>query len=118
MQTLLIALAVVLMGVILALLVWLINNQMAERRELSAQAAGLSSLQKQIEDVRVAQEKTSSGLQQSLQTGQDRLFGSLKHSQEVITRLNSQIGQLQGASQQMVALGSGTWTMMMATFLR
>ena len=106
MQTLLIPLAIVLMMVILALLIWLINNHLAERRELAGQAAGLSSLQTQIEAVRMAQEKTSSGLQKSLETGQDRLFGSLKQSQEVMGRLNSQIGQLQGASQQMVALGS------------
>ena len=106
MQTLMISLAVVLMVVILALLIWLINNHIAGRRELSGQATGLSLLQQQMEAVRAAQEKTSSGLQQSLQAGQDRLFGSLKHSHEVMARLNSQIGQLQGASQQMVALGS------------
>jgi len=106
MPTLLIALVVVLMIVILVLLIWLIANHTAARRELSGQATGLSLLQQQMEAIRVAQEKTSSGLQQSLQTGQDRLFGSLKHSHEVMARLNSQIGQLQGASQQMVALGT------------
>ena len=106
MLTLMISLAVVLMVVILALLIWLINNHMAGRRELSGQATGLTLLQQQMEAVRVAQEKTSTGLHQSLQTGQDRLFGSLKQSHDVMARLNSQIGQLQGASQQMVALGS------------
>ena len=73
MQTLMISLAVVLMVVILALLIWLINNHIAGRRELSGQATGLSLLQQQMEAVRAAQEKTSSGLQQSLQAGQDRL---------------------------------------------
>jgi DNA recombination protein RmuC len=106
MEALIVRVAVVLMVIILALLIWLINNHMAARRELSGQATGLTLLQKQMEAVRVAQDKTSSGLQQSLQNGQDRLFGSLKHSQEVMARLNSQIGQLQGASQQMVALGA------------
>jgi DNA recombination protein RmuC len=106
MQTLMISLAVVLMVVILALLIWLINNHMAGRRELSGQAAGVALLQQQMEAVRVAQEKTASGLHQSLQAGQDRLFGGLKQSHDVMARLNSQIGQLQGASQQMVALGS------------
>ncbi len=106
MPTLMISLVVVLMVVILALLIWLISNHVAVRREFSGQATGLSLLQQQMEAIRVAQEKTSSGLQQSLQMGQDRLFGSLKHSHEVMARLNSQIGQLQGASQQMVALGT------------
>jgi DNA recombination protein RmuC len=106
MQTLMNSLVVVLMVVILALLIWLISNHVAARREFSGQATGLSMLQQQMEAIRVAQEKTSSGLQQSLQTGQDRLFGSLKHSHEVMARLNSQIGQLQGSSQQMVALGT------------
>ena len=105
-QTLMISLVAVLMVAILALLIWLIGNHVAARRELSGQATGLSLLQQQMEAIRVAQEKTSSGLQQSLQSGQDRLFGSLKHSHEVMARLNSQIGQLQGASQQMVALGT------------
>lgn len=106
MQTLMISLVVVLMVLVLALLIWLSINHMAGRRELSGQATGLSLLQQQMEAIRVAQEKTSSGLHQSLQMGQDRLFGSLKHSHEVMGRLNSQIGQLQGASQQMVALGT------------
>jgi DNA recombination protein RmuC len=106
MQTLMISMAVILMVVILALLIWLINNQMAARREFSGQGAGLALLQQQLEAVRTAQEKTSTGLHQSLQTGQDRLFGSLKQSHDVMARLNSQIGRLQGASQQMVALGS------------
>ena len=48
MPTLLIALVVVLMIVIMGLLIWLLNNHMAARTELSGQATGLSVLQQQM----------------------------------------------------------------------
>lgn len=106
MEFVLIGVVIVLTAAVLVLLVRLMKDQSEATREMSGQAMGLSLLQQQIESIRRAQDKTSEGLQQSLQQGQDRLFGGLKHSHEVMTRLNNQIGQLMGASQQMVALGA------------
>ncbi len=91
---------------ILGLLVWLIIANSAGRREIAGQAANIGLLQQQLEALRAAQDKTSENLQKSLQTGQQSLSQNLQSSQQVLGRLNSQIGELQGTNKQMLLLGT------------
>ncbi|MHC4889250.1 MAG: DNA recombination protein RmuC, partial [Planctomycetota bacterium] len=65
-----------------------------------------SLLQQQLEALKTAQDKTSENLQKSLQAGQTTLTQSLQSSREVLGRLNSQIGELQGTNKQMLQVGT------------
>ena len=91
---------------VLGLLVWLISTSFAGRKETAAHAANVNLLAQQLEALRVAQDKTAENLQKSLQTGQTNLSQSLQSSQQVLSRLNTQIGELQGTNKQMIQLGS------------
>jgi len=105
MLPILIAVGLVLVIAVLALLVWLIVSNFASRREIAGQAAGINLLQQQLEALKAAQDKTSENLQRSLQTGQNTLTQNLQSSQQVLSRLNSQIGELQGTNKQMLQVG-------------
>jgi len=96
----------VLTLVALGLLVWLIGSSFAGRREIATQAANIGLLQQQLEAVKAAQDKTTETLQTSLQAGQSTISQSLQSSQDVLGRLNSQIGELQGTNKQMLQVGS------------
>jgi DNA recombination protein RmuC len=96
----------VLILAVLGLLVWLIITSFAGRSELAGQAAGIGLIQQQLEVLKAAQDKTSENLQKSLQTGQSALTQNLQSSQEVLGRLNTQIGELQGSNRQMLLLGT------------
>ncbi len=61
---------------------------------------------KELRDLRDAQSKTSEGLQKSLLDGQTSLNTNLQSSQQVLGRLNTQIGELQGTNKQMLQLGT------------
>ncbi len=61
---------------------------------------------KEIEALKAAQNQTSEVLQKSLQDGQGVLTQSLQSSQQVLGRLNSQIGELQGTNKQMLQMGT------------
>jgi len=106
MESILIAIGIVLALAVLALLVWLISSSFAARRDIAGQAAGIGLLQQQLEALRAAQDKTSDNLQKSLQTGQTTLAQGLQSSQQVLGRLNTQIGELQGTNKQMLQLGT------------
>jgi len=106
MEQILIATGIVLVVAVLALLIWLISSSFAARREIAGQAAGIGLLQQQLEALKAAQDKTSENLQKSLQTGQTTLTQSLQSSQQVLSRLNSQIGELQGTNKQMLQVGT------------
>ncbi|MHC4602314.1 MAG: DNA recombination protein RmuC [Planctomycetota bacterium] len=106
MESVLIAVGIVLIFVVLGLLIWLISASFANRREIAGQAGGISLLQQQLEALKVAQDKTSQNLQKSLQAGQTTLTQSLQSSREVLSRLNSQIGELQGTNKQMMQVGT------------
>jgi DNA recombination protein RmuC len=106
MEPILIATGIVLVVAVLVLLIWLISSSFAGRREAACQAAGISLLQQQLESLKAAQDKTSENLQKSLQTGQTTLTQSLQSSQQVLSRLNTQIGELQGTNKQMLQLGT------------
>jgi DNA recombination protein RmuC len=106
MLPILIAVGLVLILVVLAMLVWLVASNFAGRREIAGQAAGIGLLQQQLEALKAAQDKTSENLQRSLQTGQNTLNQNLQSSQQVLSRLNSQIGELQGTNKQMLQVGT------------
>jgi DNA recombination protein RmuC len=61
---------------------------------------------KELRDIRDAQGKTSEGLQKSLLDGQTSLNTNLQSSQQVLSRLNTQIGELHGTNKQMLQLGT------------
>ena len=106
MELILIAASIVLVLVIVALLVWLISCTFAGRKEIAGQAAGIGLLQQQLEALKAAQDKTSENLQKSLQAGQNTLSQNLQSSQQVLSQLNTQIGELQGTNKQMLQVGT------------
>jgi len=106
MEPVLITIGIVLVLAVLALLIWLISTSFAARRDIAGQAAGIGMLQQQLEALKAAQDKTTESLQNSLQQGQNTLTQGLQSSQQVLSRLNSQIGELQGTNKQMLQVGA------------
>jgi DNA recombination protein RmuC len=106
MEPVLIAVVIVLIVSVLGLLVWLISVNFAGRKEIAGHSANISLLAQQLEALRAAQDKTSENLQKSLQAGQTTLTQSLQSSQQVLSRLNTQIGELQGTNKQMLQVGT------------
>ena len=98
--------SLVLVLVVLALLVWLISANFANRKELAGQATGIGLLQQQLEALKAAQDGTRDVLQKSLQTSQNTISQNLQSSQKVLSQLNSQIGELQGTNKQMMQIGT------------
>ena len=106
MASILIAVGIVLILVVLALLIWLISTNFANRKELAGQAAGISLLQQQLEALKASQDGTREALQSSLQAGQNTLSQNLQFGQRVLSQLNTQIGELQGTNKQMLQVGA------------
>jgi DNA recombination protein RmuC len=104
MELIVAAILIVLIVFVLALLIWLISTIFAGRKEVAGQAANIGLLAQQLEALKAAQDKTSENLQKSLQQGQTNLSQSIQSSQQVLSRLNSQIGELQGTNKQMLQM--------------
>jgi DNA recombination protein RmuC len=86
-------LVLIVVGIALLMAIgWLISIGFANKKELS--------------ELRDAQSKASEGLQKSLLGGQTSLNANLQSSQQVLSRLNAQIGELQGTNKQMLQLGA------------
>ncbi|HUT30992.1 MAG TPA: DNA recombination protein RmuC [Sedimentisphaerales bacterium] len=100
------AVAGVMVLFVLGLLVWLISASFAARREVAAQSAGIGLLQQQLEALKAAQDGVRDGLQKSLQTGQENISRNIESSQQVLARLNTQVGELQGTNKQMLQVGA------------
>jgi DNA recombination protein RmuC len=60
----------------------------------------------QIESLKAAQDAAKEALQKSLLDGQTSLNTNLQSSQQVLSRLNSQVGELQGTNKQMLLMGT------------
>jgi DNA recombination protein RmuC len=86
--------------------IWLVISLSGLRRDSAGQAANINLLAENIEALRAAQNQTSENLQKSLLAGQTSLNQNLQSSQQILYRLNSQIGELQGTNKQMLTLGS------------
>jgi len=106
MELILVVAGLVLIIVVLALLIWLIGSSFSARKETAAHSANIGLLAQQLEALKTAQDKTSENLQKSLQQGQTSLTQSLQSSQNVLSSLNTQIGELQGTNKQMLQMGT------------
>ncbi|MHC4483286.1 MAG: DNA recombination protein RmuC [Planctomycetota bacterium] len=106
MQWVLLAVVGVLLLFVLGLLIWLISTTFAGRKEVAGYSAGLNLLQQQLEALKAAQDGVRETLQKSLQTGQDSISRNLQSSQQLLSRLNTQIGELQGTNKQMLQVGT------------
>lgn len=102
MELVLVVVAGILVLFVLGLLIWLIITNFASRREIAGQASGIGLLQQQLEALKAAQDKLTENLQRSLQAGQTNISQNLQSSQQTLSRLNSQIGELQGTNKQML----------------
>ncbi len=96
----------VLVVVVLGLLVWLISSNSANAEKMAGQQASIGLLQQQLEALKAAQDDTKDKLQKSLLDGQTNISRNMQASQEVLDRLNKQIGELQGTNKQMMQIGS------------
>ena len=96
----------VLVLVVLGLLVWLIISNSANAEKMAGQQASIGLLQQQLEALKAAQDDTKDKLQKSLLDGQTNISRNMQASQEVLDRLNKQIGELQGTNKQMMQIGS------------
>ena len=96
----------VLVLVVLGLLVWLISSNSANAEKMAGQQASIGLLQQQLEALKAAQDDTKDKLQKSLLDGQTNISRNMQASQEVLDRLNKQIGELQGTNTQMMQIGT------------
>ena len=106
MEPYLITIVIILIVLVLSLLVWLITSSFASRKEIAGQAAGISLLQQQLEALKTAQDGIRFELNKSLQNGQANITRNMQTSQQVLTQLNTQIGELQGTNKQMLQVGT------------
>jgi DNA recombination protein RmuC len=106
MELVILAIVGVLILFVSGLLVWLITINFTNREKLAGQSANIGLLQQQLETLKTAQDGTRDALQKSLQAGQSTISQSLQSSQQVLSRLNTQIGELQGTNKQMLLLGT------------
>ncbi len=90
---------------ILGFLIWLMVQNSAARRDSVAQKTSIEMLIQQLESLKGAQDTLREGMQKSLQSGQENVNRSLQSSQQVLSKLNSQIGELTGTNKQMLQVG-------------
>ena len=103
------ALIIIVIALVLALLVLvglLVKNNFAAHEEMVRQSTAVGLLQQQLEAIRQSQTSHGETLAKNLQTGQQSLTQHLEKSQDTLTKLHNQIGQLQGASNRMLQLGA------------
>lgn len=106
MEQFLFPIVIILIVFVLVLLIWLIISSFAGRKEMAGQQALIGLLQQQLETLRATQEETKDKLQKSMLDGQTNISRSMQASQEVLDRLNKQIGELQGTNRQMMQIGT------------
>jgi len=106
MELILTVVIVVLVLFVVGLLVWLIISNSANAEKMAGQHASIGLLQQQLEGLKAAQDDTKDKLQQSLLDGQTNISRSMQAGQEVLDRLNKQIGELQGTNKQMMQIGT------------
>jgi DNA recombination protein RmuC len=93
-QTFIIVLIIAVLAVI-GILLWLAHSLGAIRL-----------LGQQLEAMRAAQDNLAQSLQKSLISGQDTVNKNLQFHTQVIEKVSNQLGQLQGANQKIIELGS------------
>jgi DNA recombination protein RmuC len=106
MEIILTVVVIVLILAVLGLLVWLIVSNSANAEKMAGQNVSISLLQQQLEALKTTQEDTKDKLQKSLLDGQTNITRNMQAGQEVLDRLNKQIGELQGTNKQMMQIGT------------
>lgn len=106
MELILTVIIIVLVLAVLGLLVWLISSNSANAEKMAGQQASIGLLQQQLEALKATQDDTKDKLQKSLLDGQTNISRNMQASQEVLDRLNKQIGELQGTNTQMMQIGT------------
>ena len=106
MEIILTVVIIVLVLAVLGLLVWLIVTNSANAEKMAGQNVSISLLQQQLEALKTTQEDTKEKLQKSLLDGQTNISRNMQAGQEVLDRLNKQIGELQGTNKQMMQIGT------------
>ncbi|MHC4559418.1 MAG: DNA recombination protein RmuC [Planctomycetota bacterium] len=106
MELILIVVIAVLLVAVLGLLVWLIISNSANAEKMAGQQASFGLLQQQLEALKSSQDDTKDKLQKSLLDGQTNIGKNMQAGQEVLDRLNKQIGELQGTNKQMMQVGT------------
>jgi len=106
MELILTVVIAVLVLVVVGLLVWLIISNSANAEKMAGQQASIGLLQQQLEGLKATQDDTKDKLQKSLLDGQTNISRSMQAGQEVLERLNKQIGELQGTNKQMMQIGT------------
>jgi DNA recombination protein RmuC len=102
----LITIVAVLILVVLALIAFLIISSAAARRDLAGQTQSIAILQQHLESMKGSSENMGQTLEKNMQAGQLNIGKYLQTSQDTLNKLHTQIGQLQGASSQMLNLGT------------
>ncbi len=106
MLTVLVIIVIALVMGLLVLVGLLAQNNIASSKEMVRQSTAIGLLQQQLEAIRQSQTTHGETLTKNLQTGQQSLTQHLEKSQEMLNKLHTQIGQLQGASSRMLQLGA------------
>ena len=106
MELILTVVIIVLVLAVLGLLVWLIISNSANAEKMAGQQASFGLLQQQLESLKSSQDDTKDKLQKSLLDGQTNIGKNMQAGQEVLGRLNKQIGELQGTNKQMMQVGT------------
>ena len=106
MELILTVVIIVLVLAVLGLLVWLIISNSANAEKMAGQQASFGLLQQQLEALKSSQDNTKDKLQKSLLDGQTNIGKNMQAGQEVLDRLNKQIGELQGTNKQMMQVGT------------
>jgi len=105
MELILIVIIGVLVLGVLGLLVWLIRSHTDSISKLAGQQSAIGSIQQQLDSMRTAQDTTRDVLNKTLLDSQANLNRNLQSSIDTLTRLNTQIGQVQNAATQMQKIG-------------
>ncbi len=95
----------VLVVVVLGLLVWLIRSHTDSISKITGQQSAIGIIQQQLDSLRAAQDTTRDILNKTLLDTQVNLNRNLQSSIDTLTRLNTQIGQVQNAATQMQKVG-------------
>ncbi len=105
MELILIVIIGVLVLGVLGLLVWLVRSHADSISKLAGQQSAIGSIQQQLDSMRTAQDTTRDVLNKTLLDSQANLNRNLQSSIDTLTRLNTQIGQVQNAAAQMQRIG-------------
>ncbi|MBW8035780.1 MAG: DNA recombination protein RmuC [Planctomycetes bacterium] len=98
--------AALLVLVVIVLVICLMISTAQSRRDIAAQSASITMLARQLEAVKGSQDEIGQTVEKNLQSGQKDIGQYIRSSQDTLTKLHKQLGELQGSSQQMISVGT------------